>query len=242
MIRKNDILAMARTMDSFTVQDLLCLLPKKDIYSRQSISVRLKRMVDKGLLQKKNRGHYSLANNGKKEFVAYFDSEMQDLENTIKAHFPFVRFTVWSSMDILPLSQHVANGNILYVDVEREASESVFNHLASMNGNRIVYYNPTEKDFERYIIGKPAIIVRTLNSEAPLRTFREDSLRISIEKILVDIVADDVFFSFQGYETIIIYRNAFNRYNVNERSLLRYAMRRNKRNEIINLIETIRND
>ena len=48
-----------------------------------------------------------------------------------------------------------------------------------------------------------------------------------IEKILVDIYADDEkFYVFQGQELIHIFETVFDRYQISEKALFRYAERR----------------
>jgi len=53
---------------------------------------------------------------------------------------------------------------------------------------------------------------------------------ITIEKLLVDIFCDEiVFVAQQGGEMQIIFRNAFEKYSINENKMLRYADRRSKK-------------
>ena len=123
-----------------------------------------------------------------------------------------------------------------FVDVEREVaeSESVFNLLNSGNTKR-VYLMP-QKDFERYIRGNQAIIIRPLISESPLQVI-EGINTLAIEKILVDIV-DDVEFSFlQGSELHYVYTTIFERHNINKSKLLRYATWRGRKQEAEQLLK-----
>ena len=56
----------------------------------------------------------------------------------------------------------------------------------------------------------------------------------TLEKILVDIIADEKLFSAQQGELEFIYKRAFDKYNINESKMKRYASRRNRETEIKN--------
>jgi hypothetical protein len=57
--------------------------------------------------------------------------------------------------------------------------------------------------------------------------------------MLVDLTTDKELVSFQGNEIYHIYKNAFDKYTVNQQTMLRYAGRKNKREEIENILKTI---
>lgn len=61
-----------------------------------------------------------------------------------------------------------------------------------------------------------------------------------MEKVLVDSAIDDDFISFQGYESLRLFRNAFDACFINEPKLLRYARRRSKGKEIQELITEVK--
>lgn len=95
---------------------------------------------------------------------------------------------------------------------------------------------PSVTDFNRYINGNQAIIIRPLISEAPLQII--DGIKVpSIEKILVDIIEDIEFSFLQGAELHSVYSAIFEQYNVNKNKLFRYATRRNRKQEVEQLLE-----
>ena len=63
-----------------------------------------------------------------------------------------------------------------------------------------------------------------------------------IEKILVDALGDNELFFAGGSEIYNIYEYAFERNNVNMSKLLRYASRRNRKDKVEHIINTINND
>lgn len=193
-------------------------------------------LTDTGVLNKVKRGVFSISETKPQPFVPYFDGEMQALESLIRNDFHFIRFCVWNSSDINRFSHYVVNMNVIFVDVERAAIEQVFHHLLNANLHRQVYLNPSSDDYTYYIYGKPTIVVRPLISEAPIIAYGGDSTRLSIEKLLVDVVIDTDFISYQEFESLRLYRNALDVNIINETKLLRYASRRGCKDKIKNIL------
>lgn len=81
-------------------------------------------------------------------------------------------------------------------------------------------------------------IVLPLISESPRTTHNKIPFP-KLEKILVDILVDEnIFFGFQGAELSTIYENAFNTYWLNQRTMFRYARRRNAGKTVQEYIQT----
>ena len=181
------------------------------------------------------RGVYSLHTTSNKNFIAFISDEIKQLNLQLKTQFPFADFCVWSSKTIAPYMHHIPNLNYIYIDVEREVTESVFDYLNGISSIR-VFLCPNQDDFSRYIIGNESIIVRTLISEAPLQII-EGTNTPTIEKLLVDIVGDIEFLFLQGSEINHVYTSAFEKHNINKNKLLRYAARRGRKEEVEELIK-----
>jgi hypothetical protein len=233
----NDILKFAQTHKVFTRKDLikyLTDLQKLDFPS--SISEQLDRLLKNGQIIRLKRGVYKLTENTKKDFLIKCSDEVKNLDRQIKGKLPFAKFCIWDSSVIFPYVRHIPNINFIYIDVEREVAESVFNLLNSGTGRRI-FFMPTQTDFDRYISGNEAIIIRQLISEAPMRPAAGINTP-AIEKILVDIAGDTEFAFLQGTELHNVYTNIFKKHNVNKKRLLRYAARRARRKEVEQLINT----
>ena len=86
---------------------------------------------------------------------------------------------------------------------------------------------------------KNIIVVQNLVSEAPLQKVNNIPT-VTLEKLLVDLIyGKDLFYYYQGYELHNIFQRAFDKYTINESRLLRYADRRKKKVEVLELIKTI---
>ena len=85
-----------------------------------------------------------------------------------------------------------------------------------------------------------AIVVRQLIGQSPL-TVVDGCVVPRIEKILVDLVGDNELLFASGAETYNIYEFARERINLNMSKLLRYASRRNRKDKIEGIINSIDN-
>jgi len=63
-----------------------------------------------------------------------------------------------------------------------------------------------------------------------------------LEKILVDVIGDNELFFASGYETYNIFEFALERNHINKSKLLRYASRRNRKEKVVQIIQSIDND
>lgn len=237
MVTKNDILNFAYTHKVFTRKELITNLKSEDHIGLPGIfSEQLSRLLKSRQLVRIERGIYKLSDNVKKNFSVVCSEEMKQINQQIKSQFPFVDYCLWSTSTLMPYMHHIPNLNLLFVDVEREVTESVFYFLNSDSTKR-VFLQPSLTDFEQYISANEAIIIRPLISESPLQLI-EGINTPTIEKVLVDIVADVEFSFLQGSEINYVYTTIFEKHNVNKNKLLRYAARRGRKEEVEKLINT----
>ena len=75
--------------------------------------------------------------------------------------------------------------------MEKDSSIFIFRYLQEL-GYKNLLYNPNRKEFRLYW-DSDCIVVTNLISEAPLRS--KDSYKITLEKMLVDMVADRIIAS-----------------------------------------------
>ena len=235
MVTTNDILNFAFTHKVFTRKELIANLKSEDqIGSPGTFSEQLNRLLKSGQLLRIERGVYKLPDDARKDFSVVCSEEIRQINQQIKTQFPFVDYCLWSASTLMPYMHHIPNLNLLFVDVEREVAESVFNLLNS-DSNKRVFLLPSLTDIERYISTNDAIIIRPLISESPLQLV-EGINTPTIEKVLVDIVGDVEFLFLQGSEINYVYTTIFERHNVNKNKLLRYATRRGRKEEVEKLI------
>lgn len=131
--------------------------------------------------------------------------------------------------------QHQSGSFQIIVEVEKEATQSVFYFLKELNYP--VFIEPTEEILEKYLpTDKEAIIIKSLVSESPLQELNNVKT-VTIEKLLVDIFSDTVVFTAQqGAELSTIFNTVFDKYTVNQSKILRYASRRRKKEAFIEYV------
>lgn len=228
MIGQMDILDYAQRYDSFSARQIMSDMQAKGIsFSPNTIMSSLRRMVGSGVLHKVRRGLYAVSPQGNRQFIAAYSDEMQVLNHLLSSGFPFLDYCIWNISDIKAYAHYALNLDVIFIDVEKDAVDTVFHALVDQSSLvRRVFKTPTGDDYTNYITGTSSIVVRPLVSEAPLATFADGSRRTTIEKIMVDVTVDADFDSLQGYETLRFYRSIIDQKDINEKSLLRYASRR----------------
>ena len=218
----NEIIRFATSRQSFSRRELF---ENFSDFSEKSLSQQLYRLLKANRLERIKQGIYRLP-------VSLFtvSEEIKQLNEILKNQFPFADFCLWSSNVLMPFMHHIPNLNFIYVDVENDVVESAFNYLKNTQ-TKSIFVRPNKEEFNRYITGTEAIIIRQLVSESPLQTV-ENILVPTLEKVLVDIAGDVEFDFMQGVEITYFYRNVLERSRINKRKLLRYASRRGRREEV----------
>ncbi|MEL5893025.1 DUF6577 family protein [Bacteroides sp. GD17] len=227
---------------TFQRKDLL-----RDIVSKQAdikeraVDLQINRLIASGILLRKGRGEYLLAENSLPEFV-YEPSEIEkNIFQKLRKLFPFLDMCIWSPRVLSSFMLHVPNIGYTFVDVEKDGMEPVFHALQNMNLSRNILLAPSAKDCERYLTGTDAIVVRQLIGQSPLTEVDGNTVP-RIEKILVDAIGDYELLFAGGSEIYNIYEYARERNNVNMSKLMRYASRRNRKEKVEQIVDAIEYD
>lgn len=203
--------------------------------SEGTITVYLSKLKKAGKINNPARGIYSITD--KQIFNPEINQNLKKLYNKIHKELPYIEICVWNTKWLSDLMRHQPFKNYTIIEVDKDASEQVFNTVNEFIKN--VYINPDKEIFERYISSntEEVIIIKNLVTESP--TVKSNKIEIpSLEKLLVDIIIDKELFAAQQGELDFIYKSAFNKYAVNTAKMKRYAIRRNKENELERMINT----
>lgn len=201
-----------------------------------AINLSINRMLQYGELVKEGWGQYSVTHQGKRPFIPIPNEDIKRYFQLLKDEFPYTNMCVWDPRIIVPFMQHIPNIQLLIAEVERVAMEPAFNLLQTQVPHLRVIFNPSSDDYAHYVSGYPSIVVKPLISQAPLFDWG-GILMPSLEKIMVDITGDVEFTFAQGAELNTIYGNIMSTYEVNHKTLFRYADRRGRRGEVERLIK-----
>jgi hypothetical protein len=205
--------------------------------SVRSIDTELRQMVSAGVLKRIRNGRFCLIPDARIPYVPVISQEMKTLFQRIKDLYPYVDFCILQGRTVSSFMQHIPSIDMLIVETDRNAAEAVYEDVRELAVGRTALLRPTDKECRLYAAGTPSLIVRDLISEAP--TMSVDGVTTaSLEKILVDVTIAPEFEFARGSELYTIYENADQMYRIGKKTMLRYAARRGKREEIAKLIES----
>ena len=206
---------------SFTTEEFAEALRKEAPgIGRSTIYNILKKKCDSGVISRAGRGRFS-SSAGKEYFYELSDTT-KNVVALIQENYPLVDFQVWELYQMNEFVNHLLTKNTIFVEVENMLDESVFNLLFDRYPH--VLHNPDVEEYYKYA-GDETIIVHRLISEAPppFGQYRQASL----EKLLVDLFGRGLSGSILSRsEYRAIYEDSFQKYNINQGRMFRYARRR----------------
>ena len=231
----------AKKRRTFLRKDLLADIASQlpDI-NKRAVDLQLGRLIASDVILRKERGVYMLAENILPEYV-YRPSEYEkNLFQLLKQKFPLLDFCIWCPQTLASFMINLPMIDYIFIDVEKVGVESVFDALHGMELDRNVLITPSLEECNRYLWCTNTIVVRQLIGQSPL-TIADGCVVPRIEKILVDLVGDNELCFASGSETYNIYESVRERNNVNMSKLLRYASRRNRKERVKEIINSIDN-
>ena len=205
-----------------------------------TVNWRIYTLVQMGVLTRVGRGKFILGN--KNNYIPNIPPKLKTLNNNLKKKYPYLDYCLWTSALFNEFMLHQPGKFFLLVEVEKDATESVFFFLKENKYS--VFLEPTKELLNRYVPDeKETWIVKSLVSEAPTQDI-SGITSPTIEKLLVDLFCDTAILDAQqGAEKDRIFKEVFEIYTVNENKMLRYADRRRKKkgfNEYLNRISKFR--
>ena len=163
----------------------------------------------------------------------YSDRTMQLIDILSRA-FPHISFTVFETTLMNEFLNHLVAQNTVFIQAEKESSIFLFRFLQEQ-GYHDLLYRPSGKDFSLYWV-KNCIVVSDLISESPILGDMPHS--ICLEKLLVDMYTDKLISTtYSKAEFPDVLQLALSQYQVDKAKMLRYARRRNRREELALLLE-----
>jgi len=186
--------------------------------------------VQSGVFSRVGRGKFILGE--RRNFIPEISLKMKSIHKELEKQFPYMKTCIWNTSFMNELMVHQPGRFYTLVEVDREATESVFYFLKDKMKN--VFLEPSSNILSLYASSeKEVIIIKSLVSEAPIQKVKEVQTT-TIEKLLIDIFCDETIFAAQqGGEMQTIFRNAIEKYSINENKMIRYADRRGKKEAFI---------
>lgn len=225
---------------SFEAQELYELLKKSENdLLLSTFRWRLHQLKILGKIESIGRGQYSLAKHS--QFSIDLNSKLQNIAKELKKEFPYANYCIWSSDILNEFTIHQPTISFAIIEVEKDAIEGVFSFLKEQHQS--VFLNPKEKEINLYLgSDNKSLIVKTLVQRSPIEKSKASKFPApKLEKILIDLLADTDLFSFyQGSELKNIWREAFNKYSINQSTLNNYAQKRYVQDQAFTLVNEIK--
>lgn len=218
----------------FTTKDILSFYRETEPFVPGStVNWRVYSLVNLGVLVRIGKGKFKLGKG--LLYIPEIDNRIIKISKFIKEKFPFIQYCVWGSFSIIEFGHHIPRTSIIFVDADRDSTESVYHSLKEEY--RDVFYKPGQDLLSDYINDlSKVIIARPLVTEAPIQLIKNVPT-ITIEKLLVDALADEEFEFLKGNEINHVFENAFDKYTVNISKLIRYADRKRKKTNLIQILK-----
>ncbi|MGF7218816.1 hypothetical protein GGR92_004995 [Spirosoma lacussanchae] len=207
-----------------------------------TLAWRLHELTQEGVLVRTGYGQYRL--NDRPTYQPDLSPTLRKISDRVRAALPFTTCCVWDTRVLADFMIQQPISFLQLVEVEREAVSSVYQRLQEQPV-RIDRKSPALYRYDDWLLlsqrGLPAatpVIVKPLLTEAPVQQ-QDGYVVASLEKILVDLLADDdLFFAYQE-ELPYIFQAAFAKFTINRDKLRRYARRRNRTEPVEQLLRQI---
>lgn len=235
MIHHNEINFALPDKSLFTRKELKDYIRAKNpALKDSSFSWLLYDLCQKRIIQRIAHDVYQKYEEGSllKNYTADMSADTVNILGFLKTRFPLITFIIWETRAFNEFANHQMARNFIFIEVEKQFDESVFNALHEKN-NYTVLYRPRAKELALYS-GNITVSVLPITSEAPISGYYA-----RLEKLLVDLFANellDLIISRSDFPGI--YEEAFSKYNINYNMMIRYAKRRGKDEKIESFINS----
>jgi hypothetical protein len=204
-------------------------------YSMRSIDRLISKLIERSVVQRVSKSHFLVLNVGNaKPTYSYEHSDYaQNVIKIIEEKYPLVDLQIWELIQFNEFVNHQIGNNVVFVEVEKLLMDSVYNTLVEIHTSVLIA--PNEELFYTYR-SRDTIVVQNLISETP--TSVKGTKSCCLEKMLVDLFSQKlVGHLFQRAEYPTIFEEAFSKFLIDEKKMLRYARRRNLEKVVIDFID-----
>ncbi len=227
---KNEFLSLMDNRTCFGRYDLLDAMRTGGFtQSDATFKAIFQKLLNEGSIIRVGRNAYCVASPDVSTYSYVYTQLAVDVANSIKDNHPYLNFSIFEMVQMNEFVNHQIAHNIIFVPVESDIGDFVFDTLKGKYPGKVLI-NPTTEIFHRYWYDNMVVIERLI-TEAPMGN--SEHWHTGLEKMLVDIVADQLIKeSFSETEYPNIFKGAFERYAIDESRLFRYAKRRGAEKKI----------
>ncbi len=209
---------------SFNFREFLSACKKSGCKLAEStLRRKLRELVQRGEIIRVGRDAYCIPNGTVRPYSYPYSDVAVSLANTVHESYPLVAFSIFELIQLNEFANHQLAHNILFLSVENEAAEFVFDTLKQQYPGKVLL-DPTPELYQQYWYDGMIVIDR-LVTEAP-KGYPEP-WNTCLEKMLVDLLSNPIIMeSVSESEYPAILEDAFSKYGIDESCLFRYAKRR----------------
>jgi hypothetical protein len=199
--------------------------------SRTTAKNYLSRLTKTNIVKRIGRGLYQLGEGA--TATVKLTPELSQIAQTIKKRFPMAQFAIWSTNMLADYAHYAIGRDLIVLETDKILSASIRDALRE-RGYRVVL-NPEKRDFREYAYsGEKALFILERNEKYGL--LQDDKALVPTpERIWLDIyyLITRKELSFSPGELGLIFSSIVRREGINFNRFLRYAQRRNIRDEMI---------
>ena len=199
-----------------------------------SFNKNLEQLIAGGKIARIGRNAYCIPSKSLKIYRYDYSDLANEIVSNITENYPLVDFSIFELVQLNDFANHQIAHNTIFVNVEADALDFVFETLKEQYPGKILV-NPSTEIYHQYWC-ENLIVLGKLVSEAP--TGIDEDWKARLEKILVDIMANSLILdSVSEGDYPVIFENAFEHFIIDESCLFRYARRRKVDKKILALIK-----
>lgn len=222
--------------NSFSRQEYVAEM--EDVYhlTDDQISYDLRRRLKKGEIVRQGWGQYTEAS--EKQMYHFQYSELSDdIAGILDEEFYDPEFRIFEYVQLNDFMNHLVGHNTIFLSVENELIDYVFEKLFDIFPGKVML-KPGINDYFRYHQDDEIVIYR-LPSEAPKGIDKRWHIRL--EQMLVDVLVDKLISAVvPEEEKSNIINGAFDRFLVDEKTMIRYAKRKGAEKKLENIFAKYR--
>lgn len=202
--------------------------------SAASFNKDLEQLIANGKIARIGRNAYCILTTDLQLYRYDYSDYVIEIANNISENYPLLDFSIFELIQLNELTNHQIANNTVFLSVEADAIDFVFETLKEQYPGRVLL-NPTPEIYHQYWC-ENLIVLGKLVSESP--TGIDEDWKARLEKILVDIMANALIIdSVSEGDYPVIFENAFEHFVIDESCLFRYARRRKVDKKILALIK-----
>ena len=217
----------------FSRHDYISAMSQKYNMTDSQIAYDLQKRLDSGIVIHVGWDKYAVPK--RKGLYRYsYSKQSEDIAARLSQEFYNLNFQIFELIQLNEFMNHQLAHNTVFVSVENELQDFVFDSLKSIYPGHVML-RPSLEEYYRYVQDDEIVIGR-LPTETPKGHARSWESRI--EKILVDVLTDKLISRIvPENEKDAIVTGIFESYLLDEKAIMHYARRKGAYEKIVGMLE-----